>query len=142
GRTAQFGSAIRSWRLRFRRLDLAAFDARRLDARSDFRSRNVGSTGSLAAMRMRPRRCAGHEHLSRALMMKITIGEAHARHRAAKAALVLLVEIEARLERQPAQRGTNGLAANLQRVAGKADMADRSLAGKLHRASSAHIVKD
>ena len=92
--------------------------------------------------RTRPGHRAGHQHLRRALMAEIAIGEAHARHRAAEAALVLLVEIEAGLERNALDRGADGLAANLQRIAGKPHVAHRAGAGKLHRARRAHVVED
>ena len=74
-------------------------------------------------------------------MMEIAIGEAHAGNRAAEAALVLFVEIEAGLERDALDRGAHGLATNLKRVAGQTDVAYRSCAGKLHGASSTHVVQ-
>src|SRR4029434_3950543 len=81
--------------------------------------------------RTRPRHGAGHQHLRGALMAEIAIGEAHARDGAAERAVVALVEIEARLERKSLDRSTNGLAANLQRVAGQAPMAERARAAAL-----------
>ena len=75
-------------------------------------------------------------------MAEIAIGEAHARDGAAERAIVALVEIEARLERKTLDRGTNGLAANLQRIAGQAHMADRARAAELDRTGRAEIVHD
>ena len=75
-------------------------------------------------------------------MAEIAIGEAHARDGAAERAIVALVEIEARLERKTLDRSTNGLAANLQRVAGQAHMADRARAAELDRTGRAEIVED
>ena len=75
-------------------------------------------------------------------MTEITISEAHARDRPAEAALVLLVEIEARLERNALDRGADGLAADLERIAGKPDMAHRAGARELHRAGSAAVIEN
>ena len=76
--------------------------------------------------RARPRHRAGHQHLLRALMTEIAIGEAHARDRSAERAFVALVEVEAGLERQSLEGSAHGLAADLQRIAGQAHMADRT----------------
>ncbi len=75
-------------------------------------------------------------------MTEIAIGEAHARDGAAERAIVALVEIEARLERKSLDRSTNGLAANLQRVAGQAHMADRARAAELDRTGCAEIFEN
>src|SRR6202012_4637869 len=113
-----------------------------LDPRRDLGARRF--IGRLGAMqRTRPRYRTGHQHLRRAaLVMEIAIGEAHARHRAAKADFVFLVEIEARLERNAPDRRTHRLTADLKRIAGQPDMAHRTGAGKLYRTDRAHIVED
>src|SRR5690242_17099602 len=83
-----------------------------------------------------------HHHLRRALVMEVAISEAHAGDRAAEADFGRLVEIETGLEWQATQRRTDRLATDLQRVAGQADMADRTGAGELHRAHRPHVVED
>src|SRR3569832_2945782 len=85
---------------------------------------------------------AGHQHLRPALMAEIAVSEAHAGHRSAEADLVPLVEIEARLKRNAAERATNGLAADLQRIAWQTHVANRTGAAELHRAGSSHIVEN
>src|SRR5947199_3141354 len=62
-----------------------------------------------------PRHHPGHQDLA-ALMVEVAIGEAHAGYRAAKTALILLVEVEAWIERQPLDRSSERLAMHLQRV--------------------------
>src|SRR5712675_2329474 len=47
------------------------------------------------------------QHLGGALTTEIAIGETHARDRSAEVALVLLVEVEARLEREAPDRGAD-----------------------------------
>src|SRR5258708_32134611 len=76
-----------------------------------------------------------------ALTTEIAIRETHARDRSAKVALVLLVEVEARLERKAPDRGADGLAADLECIAGKAHVAHRTGAGKLHPARRAAILE-
>ncbi len=73
--------------------------------------------------------------------MEFAIGESHARHRAAEALVVHLVQVEAGLERHAAQRGADRLTANLQRVAGQTDVAHRPGAVELHRARGPHVVE-
>ncbi len=120
GRTAQFRSAFRFRRFRsglgFDRLDLG-FSTRGVSTRADT------STEPVCCRRMqrtRPGHRPRHQHLGGALMAEIAIGEAHARHRAAEAALVFLVEIETGFERNALDRRADGLAADLQRIAGQA----------------------
>ena len=91
--------------------------------------------------RTRPGHRPRHQHLRRALMTEIAIGEAHARDRSAEAALVFLVEIEAGLERNALDRRADGLAADLKRIAGQPQMAHRTGAAELHRACRAHVVE-
>ena len=96
---------------------------RRLDARGDFGAGRVDRTGLLRrTQRTRPRNGARHQHLVAALVMEVAIGEAHARDRAAEAAVVGLFEVETRLERNALDRGADVLAADLKRVAGQAEM--------------------
>ena len=139
---------VRTWPLRLglglHRLELGALDRRRFDPR-----RYLGTCVSRRARRLLPtmqrarsRHGARHQHLRGALMAEIAIGEAHARDGAAERAIVALVEIEARLERKTLDRSTNGLAANLQRVAGQAHMADRARAAELDGTGCAEIVED
>ena len=59
-------------------------------------------------------------------MMEVAIGKPHAGDRAAKAHLVLFVEVEARLERQALDRGADRLAADQEGIAGQPDVAHRS----------------
>src|SRR3984893_814283 len=109
-------------RLGSNRLDFGALDLRGLDAR-----RHFDRAGPLRRVqRTRPRHRPRHQHLRRALMTEITIGEAHAGDRAAEVALVPLVEIEAWLERKAPDRCADGLAADLKRIAGKAHVAHRT----------------
>src|SRR5882672_831292 len=75
-------------------------------------------------------------------MTEVAIGKSHARDRAAETALVLLVEVETGFERKAFDRGAHGLAADLQRVAGQAQMAHGTGAVELDRARGAEIVKD
>src|SRR5258708_14254990 len=86
-------------------------------------------------MRHRPRQ----QHLRRALMVEIAIGEAHARNRSAEATLVFLVEIKARLERQALERGADGLAPDLQRIAGQPPVTNWTGAQEIHRAARPHV---
>src|SRR6266446_1894276 len=82
--------------------------------------RCVSRAGLLRRMqRTRPGHRPRHQHLRRALMTEIAIGEAHARNRAAEVALVFLVEVEAGFERNALDRRADGLAANLKRIAGQ-----------------------
>src|SRR4051794_41449158 len=92
--------------------------------------------------RTRPCHRACHQHLRCALVTEIAIGEAHAGHRTAEAALVPLVEVETGLEGKALDRGTYSLAADLQRVAGQANVADRTRATELNRTSGAEIIED
>src|SRR6476646_11383062 len=69
--------------------------------------------------RTRPRHRPRQQHLRGALTTEIAISETHARNRSAEVALVLLVEVEARLKRKALDRGADGLAANLKRIARK-----------------------
>src|SRR5262249_10271349 len=80
--------------------------------------------------------------LAAALMAEIAIGEPHTGDRAAEAAVVPLVEIEAGLERNALDRRAHALAADLQCVAGEAKMADRPGAGEPDRAGGPESVKD
>src|SRR5258708_13618402 len=89
-------------------------------------------------MRHRPRQ----QHLRRALMVEIAIGEAHARDRSAEATLVLLVEIKARLERQALERGADGLAADLQRIAGQPQVTNWTGAPELHPPGPTHAIQN
>src|SRR4051812_41090897 len=84
---------------------------------------------------------AGHQHLRGPLMTEVAIGEAHARHRSAEVALVLAIEVEARLERDALDRGADGLTADLKGISGKTHVAHRTGAGELHRPCSAAIVE-
>src|SRR5215468_6382999 len=93
-------------------------------------------------MRTRPRHGTRNQHLRSTLMMKVAIGEPHAGDRPAEAAVILLVEVEAGLERQAAQRGAYSLTANLQRVARQPDTPDRAGAGELHGAGGPHVIED
>src|ERR1017187_10701121 len=141
GRAAQFRSAFRIRRLGsrfgFDRLDPGALDLRGLDARGHFYR-----AGLLRRMqRTRPGHRPRHQHLGGALMAEIAIGEAHARDRSAEAALVFLVEIEARLERNALDRRADGLAAALQRIAGQPHVTNWTGAAELHRASRTHVVE-
>src|SRR4051812_9203504 len=116
---------------------------RRLDARRYFRARCVSRTRRLGRVqRTRPRYRARHQHVADTLMPEIAIGEAHTGHRALKAAVVLLDQIEAGFEGNALQRGAYRLAAHLQRIAGKANMAHRTCARELYRAGGAAIVQD
>ena len=74
-------------------------------------------------------------------MVEVAIGEAHAGHRAAETALIVLVEVEAGLERQPLDRRTNRFTMNLQRIAGKPHIAGRTRAGELHGADRPAILE-
>src|SRR3982075_2761647 len=119
GRAPQLRSAFRFCRLGsglgFNRLDPGALDLRGLDPRGHFYR-----AGPLWRMqRTRPRHRAGHQHLHRTLMMEIAVSEAHAGNRSAEAALVFLIEIEARLERNALDRCADGLPADLQRITGQ-----------------------
>src|SRR5262245_52371142 len=91
---AQLGRRLGLGRLALDRLEPGAFHRRRLDAGG-----NVGRMSFAGVQRTRPcGRGARHQHLlAAALVAEIAIGEAHAGDRAAEAALVPLVEIEARL---------------------------------------------
>src|SRR6202008_2734184 len=131
GRTAQLRGALALGRLTPRltlhRLQLRALPRRRCKAGGGFHARGLGGAARLAHLVERTPRRACHQHLmAAALMAEIAIGEAHAGDRAAEAALVALVEIEAGLERNALDRCAHGLAADLQGVAGQADMADRA----------------
>ncbi len=90
----------------------------------------------------RARHGARHQHLRRALVMEIAIGEAQAGDRSAETAVVLLVEIEARFERNALDRGADGLAADLQRVAGQPNVTDRAGAAELHRTRRTQIIEN
>src|ERR1700722_2481899 len=140
GRVAQFRSAFRFRRLSglgLDRVDPAALDAWGFHTRAQ-----LHRAGVLRRMqRTRPRHGACQHHRRGALMMEIAIGEAHARDRAAERDLVLLVEIEARLERQASDRGANRLAANLQRIAWQTHVTDRAGAAELHRARRAAVLE-
>src|SRR6266404_6780094 len=80
--------------------------------------------------RTRSRHRPRQQHLRGALTTEIAIRETHARHRSAEVPLVLLVEVEARLERKAPDRGADGLAADLKRIAGKAHVAHRTGTGE------------
>src|ERR1700730_1086315 len=141
GRAAQFGSAFR-FRFGFDRLDLAALDMRGLDAHGHICMRGIGR----AALRRRMQRTrldhgAGHQHLGSALMTEIAIGKAHAGDRSAEAALVLLVEIEAGLERNALDRRADRLAADLQRIARQTHVTNWAGAVELHRACRTHVIE-
>src|SRR4051794_22928822 len=121
---ARFGLGFR-----LHRLDPAALDTRRLDACGDLGVRCADRTGLLRrTQQSRTRNGARHQHLIAALMVEVAIGEAHARHRAAEAAVVGLLKIETGLERNALDRGANVLAADLERVAGQTEMTDRACA--------------
>src|SRR6266700_392412 len=65
---------------RLHRLDPAALDPRRLDARGDLGARCVDRTSLLgAAQRAWSRDGARHQHLVAALVVEVAIGKAHAR---------------------------------------------------------------
>src|SRR5579883_135667 len=142
GRAAKLGRGLDLSRLGPDRLDLAALDCWRLHPRSNFRVRRRNRSGLLRVMRMRTGHRACHQHLGAAGVMEVAIGEAHAGDRAAEAGFVGLVQIEAGLEWQPPQRGANGLSANLQRIAGQADMPDGPGARELHGTGGAHVIED
>src|SRR4029078_2269514 len=91
--------------------------------------------------RARARHRACHQHLRCALVTEIAISETHAGNRSAAAAIVALVEIEARFERNTLDGGTDGLAADLEGIAGQSHMADPTLAPELYRAGGAHGVE-
>src|SRR3954464_12058538 len=74
--------------------------------------------------------------------MEVAIGEAHARHRAAEAAIVGLFKVETGLERNSLDRGTDVLAADLERVAGQPEMLHRTCARKLNGAGSAKVIQN
>src|SRR3569833_3019207 len=82
------------------------------------------------------------QHGGATLMLEVAIGEAETRDGAAEASVVLLVDVEARLERQSSERGANVVAADLQRIAGQPDVSHRAGAGKLHGACGTHIFED
>ena len=124
---------------RFRRLSdltgsILALSTRGVSTRADTSVRDASAGLLRPVQRTRARHRARHQHLCRALVMEVAIGEAHARHRSAEAALVLLVEIEARLERNALDRRADGLAADLKRVAGQPNVTHRTGAAELHRA--------
>ena len=79
--------------------------------------RDLGARGFgrllVSACRTWTRHRTREQHLRRALIIEIAIGEAHARNRAAEAAVAGLVEIEARFKRNAFDRGAHRLAANL-----------------------------
>src|SRR5262249_15041015 len=75
-------------------------------------------------------------------MMEIAIGERHAGDRTAERPIVGLVQVETRFERNALDRGADGLATDLQRVAGQADVPDRTFTGELHGAGGAHVVEN
>src|ERR1700760_657356 len=95
-----------------------------------------------AAHAMRSCDRARHQHGCAALMLEVAIGKAKPGDGAAEAAVVLLVDIEARLERQPLQRGADIVAADLQGVAGQPEMAHRAGAGELDGACGAHVIEN
>src|SRR5258708_7361155 len=90
--------------------------------------------------RARARYHPRHQHLA-TLMAEVAIGEAHAGHRAAKTALIVLVEVEARLERKPLDRSADRLSPNLQCIAGQPHVAGRTRARELYRTNRAAIVE-
>src|SRR3984957_20060762 len=120
GRVAQLRSTFGFFRLRlgfgFDRFDSSALDPRGFDPHG-----NLGPRPFCRLLRpmqrTRPRRGAGHQHLGRALVTEIAIREAHTGNRSAEADFVLLVEIEAGLERDALDRGAYRLAADLKRIA-------------------------
>ena len=125
GRAAQFRRAFRFRRLPISVSDLTgsilALSTCGVSTRAEMSVRDASAERAFRRVqRTRPGHRARHQHLRRALMAEIAIGEAHARDRAAEAALVFLVEIEARLERNALDRRADGLAADLQRIAGQA----------------------
>src|SRR6266849_2283196 len=142
GRAAQFRSAfgLRRFgsRFGFARLDPGALDLRGLDADP----RCIGRTGLLRrTQRTRPGHRSRHQHLRDALVAEVAIGEAHAGDRTTEVALILLVEIEARLERKALDRGADGLAADLKRIAGKAHVAHRTGTAELYGAHGATVIE-
>src|SRR5258708_17654919 len=92
--------------------------------------------------RTRPRHRPRQQHLRGAPTTEIAISEAHARDRSAEVAVVLLVEVEARLERNAPDRGADGLAPDLKRIAGPTHVAHRTGAGKLPPACPAAAFED
>src|SRR5580704_6173825 len=104
------------------RLDFGALDRWGLDARRYFY--RAGPLRRLQRTWVGHRPC--QQHLRRALMMEIAIGEAHARDRSAEAALVSLVKIEAGLERNALDRRADGLAADLKRIARQPQVSNRT----------------
>src|SRR6266568_8032927 len=142
GRAAQFRSAFRlrrsGSRFGFDRLDPGALDLWSFDADP----RCIGRTGLLRRVqRTRPGHRSRHQHLRDALVAEVAIGEAHARDRTTEVALVLLVEIEAGLERKALDRRADGLTADLKRIAGKAHLAHRSRTAELYRACSTTVLE-
>jgi hypothetical protein len=59
-----------------------------------------------------------------------------------EAALIVLDQIETRLERNAPERGADGLTANLKGIARQADTAHRAGAGELHRSRGAAVVQN
>src|SRR3954468_233131 len=92
--------------------------------------------------RARARNRARHQHVADALMPEIAIGESHARHRSAKTAFGVLDQIEARLEWNALQRRAHRLPANLQRIAGKLEVAHRAGACELHRTGGTAVIEN
>src|SRR5438105_3630545 len=112
-RAAQFGGALGLGGFGLHRVDLADLDARGFDAGDGLATRCVSRTlGWMQRFRRmrraRTRHHPRHQHLA-ALMAEVAIGEAHAGHRAAKTALVVLVDVEAGVERKPLDRGADRL---------------------------------
>src|SRR6202035_3857137 len=91
--------------------------------------------------RTRARHRPRHQHLRRALMIKIAIGETHAGDRSAEAALVSLVEAETGLERNPLDGRADARAADLKRIAGHPQVRNGTAARELLRASRTHVVE-
>src|SRR5713226_6392772 len=143
GRAAQLRRVFRFRRLGFDRLDRAVLDWRCLDTHGSRGPRRIGRAG-LVLRRMqhtRPGHRPRQQHLGGALMTEVAIGEAHAGDRTTEVALILLVEIEARLERKALDRGADGLAADLKRIAGKAHVAHRTGTAELYGAHGATVIE-
>src|SRR6186713_235300 len=93
GGTAQFQRSVvlrgLGFHFRLHRFDPAALDTRGLHARGDFGVRRADRSGMLRrAQRARTRDGTSHQHLVAPLVVEGAIGEGHARHRGAEAAIV------------------------------------------------------
>src|SRR5215213_3786623 len=145
-RAAQIRSALEfrdiRWHLGLHRCDPAALDTRGFDPAGYFCLRSLRRARVPWRMqRARPRHCARQQHLRRALMPEIAIGEAHARYGPTEAALISPVEIETGFEGNALDGSAHRLAADLQRIPRQPHVTNWTGAAELHRASRAHVVE-